>query len=276
MDSQFKQLLLDDHTSCSTCPAPSSVGQFFEGLLQLLFADLAEEKLTSAAAVQARWVQLQSELNQVLQYQYEEEDAQRQTMSFFDQLPILRKRLLQDAQAIEKGDPAAESLGEVIRTYPGFFAIAAHRVAHALWASQVRTIPRMIAEIAHTRTGVDIHPGATIGDHFCIDHGTGVVIGATSLIGDHVKVYQGVTLGALSVRKEDASKKRHPTIEDHCILYAGATILGGKTVIGQGSIIGGNVWITKSVPANSKIYYQAKIHDGQAKDADFVLFKNEV
>lgn len=156
------------------------------------------------------------------------------------------------------GDPAAKNFAEITRSYPGFYAIAAHRIANNLHKKGVQLIPRMISEISKSHTGIDIHPGATIGEYFCIDHGTGVVIGETSVIGNEVKIYQGVTLGALSVAKKDASKKRHPTIEDGVIIYAGATILGGRTTVGKNSVIGGNVWITKSVPAESKIYYKGE------------------
>ena len=133
----------------------------------------------------------------------------------------------------------------------------------------------MITEYAHGKTGIDIHPGATIGDYFCIDHGTGVVIGETTVIGEHVKIYQGVTLGALSVRKEDAAVKRHPTIEDYVVVYAGATILGGKTIVGHHSIIGGNVWLTSTVPPKSKVYYQAKMNNSnnEASESDVIIFK---
>ena len=186
---------------------------------------------------------------------------------------MIYEKLGQDIDAMYEGDPAAKSRDEVIRTYPGFYAIAAYRIAHELHSLGVLGIPRIITEHAHSKTGIDIHPGAKIGDHFCIDHGTGVVIGETSVIGDHVKIYQGVTLGALSVNKEDASKKRHPTLEDNVVVYAGATILGGETVIGKGSVIGGNVWLTSSIPPNSKIYYQAKMYNGSTNEIDLVIFK---
>ena len=168
---------------------------------------------------------------------------------------------MKDARAICDFDPASASLEEVIITYPGFFAIAAYRIAHALKTLGVPLIPRLISEYAHSMTGIDINPGAEIGESFFIDHGTGVVIGETTIIKNNVKLYQGVTLGALQVRKDLASTKRHPTVEDNVIIYANATILGGDTVIGQGSIIGGNVWITSSVPENSLVYhtYEVKI-----------------
>ena len=163
-----------------------------------------------------------------------------------------------DVEGIYQGDPAAKSHAEITRSYPGFYAIASHRIAHVLYGLNVSLLPRMISELSKSKTGIDIHPGAKIGEYFCIDHGTGVVIGETSIIGNHVKLYQGVTLGALSIAKQDATKKRHPTIEDNVVIYAGATILGGKTTVGKNSVIGGNVWITKSVPAESKLYYKAE------------------
>ena len=172
------------------------------------------------------------------------------------------------------GDPAAKSHAEVIRTYPGFFAIVAYRIAHELESLSVGIIPRIITEYAHSQTGIDIHPGAEIGRYFCIDHGTGVVIGETCNIGDYVKIYQGVTLGALSVAKEDADKKRHPTLEDRVVIYAGATILGGETVIGENSVVGGNVWLTKSIKPNSKVYYQARMHDDNEDQTDLFIYKS--
>lgn len=173
---------------------------------------------------------------------------------FFSELPQLRRILAMDVAAAFKGDPAAKSVEEVIVSYPGLEAIATHRLAHFFWVRGVPLIPRMMSEQIHGRTGIDIHPGADIGESFFIDHGTGVVIGETTLIGRNVKMYQGVTLGALSVRKTEADKKRHPTIEDDVTIYAGTTILGGETVIGRGCVIGGNVWITESVPSDTVVF----------------------
>jgi serine O-acetyltransferase len=174
--------------------------------------------------------------------------------SFFEELPVIRRALSLDMQANFRGDPAAKSFEEVILSYPGFRAITVHRLAHYFWKAQVPLIPRMMSEMVHGNTGIDIHPGAEIGESFFIDHGTGVVIGETTVIGSNVKLYQGVTLGALSVKKEEGSRKRHPTIEDDVTIYSNATILGGETVIGRGSMIGGNVWITKSVPPGTTVY----------------------
>jgi serine O-acetyltransferase len=168
-----------------------------------------------------------------------------------DELPEIRTRLYADAEAIYRMDPAAANVDEVFLAYTGFLAIICHRVAHPLWRRGVPIIPRLITEWAHERSGVDLHPGATIGDRFAIDHGTGIVVGETARIGNDVRLYQGVTLGALRVAKALANVQRHPTIEDDVTIYANATILGGRTVIGRGSVIGGNVWLTRSVPAGS-------------------------
>jgi serine O-acetyltransferase len=177
--------------------------------------------------------------------------------TFFEELPQIRAVLAEDMKAAFRGDPAAKSFEEVIVSYPGFEAVTAHRLAHFFWQAQVPVIPRMVSELIHSRTGIDIHPGAQIGEAFFIDHGTGVVIGETTVIGKNVKLYQGVTLGALSVKKEAADKKRHPTLEDDVTIYANATILGGETIIGRGSVIGGSVWLTSPVPPFSTVYIKS-------------------
>jgi serine O-acetyltransferase len=188
------------------------------------------------------------------------DDATCESMSdlFFDSLIPVYNLLLQDAAFIEASDPATNSMDEVIITYPGFYAIAVHRFAHELFKMNIPYLPRLMSEYAHSRTGIDIHPGADIDSPFAIDHGTGVVIGETCRIGKEVKIYQGVTLGALAVEKEHASKKRHPTIGDNVVLYAGCTILGGNTEIGHHSIIGGNVWLTASVSPYSVVMNTAR------------------
>lgn len=183
-------------------------------------------------------------------YKYSEQIV----LALIDEIPELRRLSCTDANAALEGDPAARSAEEVILSYPGVEALMVHRVAHFLHTKGVPIVPRIMSEHVHGKTGIDIHPGATIGEECFIDHGTGVVIGETCVIGRHVKIYQGVTLGALSVKKNYADRKRHPTIEDNVTIYAGATILGGETVIGEGSIIGGNTWITESVAPKSKIY----------------------
>lgn len=176
-------------------------------------------------------------------------------LGLFRELPALRAMLNGDVRAAYEGDPAAKNIEEIVFSYPSIEAVTAYRIAHWLHRTGVPMIPRIITEHAHARTGIDINPGAKIGARFFIDHGTGTVIGETAVIGDDVKLYQGVTLGALSVpHRDEESKKRHPTLEDSVTIYAGATILGGDTVIGKGSIVGGNVWITKSVAPGSKVF----------------------
>ncbi len=175
---------------------------------------------------------------------------------FIDFLPTLHDTLLEDAHAICAGDPASASLDEVILTYPGFFAISVYRIAHWFDQRNIPLIPRLLTEIAHSKTGIDIHPAATIGSPFVIDHGTGIVIGESTEIKKNVKLYQGVTLGALSVSKDLRDTKRHPTIEENVVIYANATILGGETKIGANSIIGGNVWLISSVPPFSRVYLE--------------------
>jgi len=180
--------------------------------------------------------------------------------AFVARLPDVRRLVETDVEAAYEGDPAATSKMEVVMSYPGLYAVTVHRMAHELYRLGVPIIPRIMSEIAHSKTGIDIHPGATIGERFFIDHGTGVVIGETAVIGRNVKLYQGVTLGALSFDKDPATGalvkgiKRHPNVEDDVVIYAGATILGGETTIGRGSEIGGNVWLKDSVPPNSRVY----------------------
>ena len=187
-----------------------------------------------------------------------QERGQEEAIKFLRELPEIRKTLTTDVQAAYDGDPAAKNVDEVIISYPGVLAITIHRMAHQLWRQNIPLLPRIMSEYAHSITGIDIHPGATIGQSFFIDHGTGVVIGETTEIGEQVRIYQGVTLGALSLPKDQVEQlrqeKRHPTIEDDVTIYAGATILGGETVIGRGSVIGGSVWITNSVPQGTKVF----------------------
>jgi serine O-acetyltransferase len=187
------------------------------------------------------------------------EDGSKLWNSFIKRLPDIKKDIQLDAKATEKNDPACKSLEEIYLAYPGFHAIAIYRLSHELFKLNLPVISRMMSEYIHGITGIDIHPGATIGKSFFIDHGTGIVIGETSIIKNNVKIYQGVTLGGLSIKKSLAQTKRHPTIEDNVTIYANATILGGDIVIGANSIIGANVWITQSVPENSLVTYQSEI-----------------
>lgn len=183
------------------------------------------------------------------------EQSQRITLKFLAKIPLIREYLATDVAAVFDGDPAAESADEIIFAYPGLYAITIYRFAHVLYQMQVPVIPRIMTELAHSKTGIDINPGATIGKYFMIDHGTGIVIGETTEIGEHVKIYQGVTLGALSTSggRKLFNKKRHPTIADYVTIYSGASILGGDTVIGRGAVIGGNVFLTKSIAAGTKV-----------------------
>lgn len=182
---------------------------------------------------------------------------------FIESLKEIKIQLQLDAQFMEKNDPAATCVEEVVMNYPGFFAIATYRIAHQLHLLGVPIIPRTMTEYAHSKTGIDIHPGATIGKEFFIDHGTGIVIGESAIIGNRVKLYQGVTIGALSISKTLAAQKRHPTLEDNVVVYAGATILGGETIIGHNSIIGGNVWLTRNVQAFSIVQRDDKVKVSQ-------------
>ena len=205
--------------------------------------------------------------------------AQQAVTALLHGLPAIRDMLHQDIEAAYEGDPAARSTMEIVMSYPGLYAITIHRIAHALYTQGVPLIPRIMGEQAHSKTGIDIHPGATIGPGFFIDHGTGVVIGETCCIGAHVKLYQGVTLGALSFAKDETGilvkgNKRHPDVEDNVVIYAGATILGGDTVIGHDSVIGGNVWLIHSVPPGSKVYNQTpkpKIRSGYPTANDYSI-----
>jgi serine O-acetyltransferase len=203
-----------------------------------------------------------------------QERGQQEAIRFLRRLPEIRKTLTTDVQAAYDGDPAAKTIDEVVISYPGVLAITIHRIAHQLWQQEIPLLPRVMSEHAHSITGIDIHPGAIIGSSFFIDHGTGVVIGETTEIGEQVRIYQGVTLGALSLPKEEVEQlrheKRHPTIEDDVTIYAGATILGGETVIGSGSVIGGSVWITSSVPPGTKVFLAPPklVYKNSAPEAD--------
>lgn len=269
----FIDTLWEEHNSAAKCASPEDVAAWFNLVIAVLFPGVSSRSFDSKAEIEIEINNIENQLSHLLKCNaYDCNAAEEVAQAFNNYLPKLKEMLDKDAQALLDGDPAAKVKNEVVRSYPGFYATAAHRVAHFLWQKNVSLIPRMISEYAHTRTGVDIHPGATIGEYFFIDHGTGVVVGETSVIGNHVKIYQGVTLGALSVEKKMSNEKRHPTVEDNVVIYAGATILGGETTIGAGSVIGGNVWLTRSVPAESKIYYKASMTDGDGA-ADTIVYK---
>lgn len=203
------------------------------------------------------------------------EAADKKTEAFFQKLPALQQRLYKDAACYLRFDPAAKTLEEVIITYPGFFALCVHRIAHELHQLGLPLISRLFSEYAHSKVGIDIHPAAKIGKNFFMDHGTGIVIGETTEIGDNVKIYQGVTLGALYVEKKLSDVKRHPTVEDNVVIYANATILGGATVIGHDSTIGGGAWLTQSVIPYSLVYNTVDVKIRTVKDFvypnDFVI-----
>lgn len=274
MNEAFLEVLYAKHRACRYCPPNREIKEFTEGIVSLLFPEFGRKAADSFDTFALRVTSLQNDLEYLLAGTPDLGDdmAAAKASQFFSHLPEIHQHIEEDVHAMFSGDPAARSHTEIIRSYPGFYAISAYRIAHKLSTIGVQLLPRIITEIAHSRTGIDIHPNAQIGRHFCIDHGTGVVIGETTVIGNHVKIYQGVTLGGLSVNKADAKKKRHPTIEDHVVIYAGATILGGDTVVGRGSVIGGNVWLTRSVPPNTKVYYKAAMSDGSG-NTDLIEFK---
>jgi serine O-acetyltransferase len=237
---------------------PATARDFVKKLFATLFickADQADEQIIEKQLADLK-AQLALVLTQIVDHEHE---AITHVDVFFIALENIYQKLLVDADAIYNADPAAKTKDEIFLAYPGFYAIAFHRLAHQLHTQKIPLVPRIWSEYAHSKTGIDIHPGATIGDAFVIDHGTGIVIGETTLIGNNVKIYQGVTLGALSVQKDKAAQKRHPTIQDNVVIYSGATILGGNTIIGHDSVIGGNVWLTKEVNPFSIVYHNAEV-----------------
>lgn len=240
-------------------PSPNLVASFLQDTLSILFPHFAPQKILNSNGLGNLLLALESRGNEMLlPLAKGSNDSLDITQAFIDFLPTLLDVLFEDATAICAGDPASKNADEVILTYPGFYAIAVYRIAHWFMLQGVSFIPRLMTEIAHSKTGIDIHPGANIESPFVIDHGTGIVIGESTEIRSNVKLYQGVTLGALSVSKGLQNTKRHPTIEENVIVYANATILGGSTVVGANSIIGGNVWLTESVPPHSRIYRDRK------------------
>jgi serine O-acetyltransferase len=256
-DDNFIQTLLQRHGSAEEAPPTAEISQWAGLILALLFPESGSQRLANRQEIQNRLLQIELDLKELL-YKTADCDLEKCNTTagkFMEKIPGIYEELCLDVAAIVSGDPAAQSSYEVVRTYPGFAAVFVYRIAHGLHNLGVPLLPRILTEYAHSKTGIDIHPGAKIGRSFFIDHGTGVVIGETAVIGDHVKIYQGVTLGALSVEKAMAGIKRHPTVGDHTVIYSGATILGGDTIIGKDCIIGGNVWLTTSVPDGTKVYH---------------------
>lgn len=254
----FYEKLFQKQLEVQDMPSNERIAEWATNVLHLLFPERNSKGVKSVEEIKLAFEQSEYELFELLlkTKACSHCDNKLIAKTFFNDLPQIYETMQTDAQAIMEGDPAAKSIREVIRTYPGFTAICVYRIAHQLWQAGVPLIPRILTEYAHSKTGIDIHPGARIGRYLHIDHGTGVVIGETCIIGDHVKLYQGVTLGALSVEKSFADTQRHPIIEDYVIIYAGATILGGETRIGHHSVIGGNVWLTSSVEPYTTVYHQ--------------------
>jgi serine O-acetyltransferase len=268
LDRTFARTLVSHRRSRpAALPSQHDVEALVEKVLALLFPRHAEDVGATEDQIFVRLTHLREALGRVLCAVGPDERAEGLAGQFVELLPGIYERLCADAEAIAAGDPAAESIDEVVIAYPGFLAITVHRIAHGLHLLGVSILPRLLAEVAHARTGVDIHPGATIGRSLSIDHGTGIVIGETAVIGDEVKIYQGVTLGALSVSKSAAGAKRHPTIEDRVVLYANATVLGGDTTVGHDSVIGGNVWLTTSVPPQSFVHNTSQVRVRSVNEA---------
>ena len=260
MKNEFYQKLLAQHQSIESVPSNEAIAAFMDQLVGLLFPEKSNHHYRQIADIETGFWELEAGLIRLFESTRacSQCDNAEKAAAFMEKVPDLYRVLNTDIDALLNGDPAARNRFEIIRAYPGFSAVAYYRIAHILYILDIPLLPRIMTEIAHSRTGIDIHPAAEIGEHFFIDHGTGTVIGETTVIGAHVKLYQGVTLGALSVDKDMANTKRHPTVEDHVIIYSGATILGGETVIGHHSIVGGNVWLTKSIPPYSTVYHRGQ------------------
>lgn len=261
MNKSFFSQLFGKQSSREAVPSNEHIAGWATELIQLMFPEISNSQFNSMEEMEAQFGKLERELLRILHSTKACTDCNNEAVArdFFLHVPELWRLLNTDISAILEGDPAAHSEFEVIRAYPGFYALCFYRIAHALYEREVPLLPRILTEYAHSKTGIDIHPAARIDEYFMIDHGTGVVIGETAEIGKHVKIYQGVTLGALSVDKALAFTKRHPTVQDHVVIYSGATILGGDTVIGHHSVVGGNVWLTRSIPPGSLVYHNPEI-----------------
>ena len=260
--SEFASKLLGKRElhACNASLKRESI-ELLNELIDFLFPHFSNKVYYSPKDVIAKLQLLERNVISLLKIVSEkpEIEIEKSANQFISKIPAVHDMLWDDGEAIYQGDPAAESLDEVILAYPGFMAILIYRIAHELYKLEIPIIPRILTEHAHQITGIDIHPGAEIDSPFFIDHGTGIVIGETTNIGKNVKIYQGVTLGALSVEKSLSHTKRHPTIQDDVIIYSQAVILGGETVIGKNSIIGGNAWITQSIPPNSIVYSKSEV-----------------
>lgn len=272
-----KSLLSKRQTHSCTSSLKTEAIEYITELIDFLFPHFSSKVYYSPEDVLAKLQLMERNLISLIKNlnSHFPGDATETAKQFIAKIPEVHDKLWFDAESIYKGDPAAENIDEVILAYPGFMAILIYRIAHELYKLKLPIIPRILTEYAHEKTGIDIHPGATIGSPFFIDHGTGIVIGETTVIGKNVKIYQGVTLGALSVDKSLSQTKRHPTIEDDVIIYSQAVILGGNTVIGKGSVIGGNAWITQSIPANSIVYNKSEVRVRSSQEfeqsIDFII-----
>lgn len=243
------------------CPhlCKDTIINFVNDTLHLLFPQMGQKSFSTTEDLGIALEELENKLKFILSCIHKELETPETTHAgivedYFNSLLSIEEKLTADAKFLASEDPASKSIDEVVICYPGFFAIAVYRVAHFFYQKKVPLLPRILSEYAHSKTGVDIHPGASIQSPFFIDHGTGIVIGETSTIGKNVKIFQGVTLGAMSVKRKYKDVKRHPTIGDNCLIYSNTTILGGETIIGENTTIGGNVWLTESIPANSQVY----------------------
>jgi serine O-acetyltransferase len=261
---------------CADVPSMVLSQQFIENLIHALFPirkSCAVDEGEIAIELDRSAVKLRELLYSIRKTL--ERTPEEITADFFSRVPGAFEELATDASAFSRFDPAASCIEEIILCYPGFYAISVYRMAHILYELKVPVLPRIMAEFAHEKTGIDIHPGAQIASPFFIDHGTGIVIGETARVGKEVKIYQGVTLGALTVERSMANTKRHPTIEDQVVIYAGSTILGGKTVIGHHTVVGGNTWITESILPHSVVYRNHRVVVKDRKDFiapnDFVI-----
>jgi len=258
-ESFISKLFIQNTKSFSTFPDKESAEKFIDGLFDFLFFPKSV-KHKEVSDLEKDFELFKGQFaSLVYDVLYDGNKVDEVADTFFEAIPDIYQKLIKDAYAVLNFDPAARSLEEVLVAYPGFYATAIYRLSHQLYQQNIKILPRLFTEYAHSKTGIDIHPGAKIGESFFIDHGTGIVIGETTIIGNNVKLYQGVTLGALNVAKELAKTKRHPTIKDNVIIYSGATILGGDTTIGHDSVIGGNVWLTYSVPSFSIVYHKSEV-----------------
>ena len=257
--NKLTELIISQKASLKNSLPKKKAEHFIDNLYRLLF-NLDATPCECEYEVAQRLKVKELEFSDIIyDYLKDNEIAQKETLTFFNSIESIYLSLLRDAQAILDNDPAAQNLEEVYIAYPGFYAIVVHRFAHQLWIQNLKLLARVWSEFAHSKTGIDIHPGAKIGNNFCIDHGTGIVIGETCVIGNNVKIYQGVTLGALSVSKDKMNAVRHPRIGDNVVIYSGATILGGQTHIGHDSTIGGNVWLTESIEPFTVMYYKSEV-----------------